>query len=97
MRAGGCADWAWPLDDGRVKISAACLIQSAGFGRGYRRGNAGISPLHSLVLINCGAASAEEIAGLASDIQKKVMDRFGVILVPEVGLVGFPPYTLQTV
>jgi UDP-N-acetylmuramate dehydrogenase len=94
-RSGGCSNWAWPLEDGRVKISAACLIQSAGFVRGYRKGNAGISPLHSLILINCGGASAEEIVGFASDIRKKVMDEFGIILFPEVRLVGFPPDTLQ--
>jgi UDP-N-acetylmuramate dehydrogenase len=97
MRAGGCDEWAWPLENSRVKLSAACLIQSAGYGRGYTSGNVGISPLHSLILINRGGAAAEEIVGLATDIKQKVAEKFGVILEPEVRLVGFPSGTLQAV
>jgi UDP-N-acetylmuramate dehydrogenase len=40
--AGGFANWAWPMESGTVKISAACLIQCAGFHRGHRKGAVGI-------------------------------------------------------
>ncbi len=96
-RAGGCSEWAWPTDDGRVKISAACLIERAGFVRGYRSGSAGISPRHSLIIINYGGAAALEIAKFAARVQDKVLEEFGVFLAPEVRLVGFPDNMLGKV
>lgn len=89
-KAGGCLNWAWPLDSGDVKISAACLIQCTGFTRGYRTGNVGISPKHSLILINCGGATAYEIERFARTVQKSVFDYFGIWLKSEIRLVGFP-------
>jgi UDP-N-acetylmuramate dehydrogenase len=88
--AGGCHEWAWPTEDGRVKISAACLIERAGFVRGYRSGNVGISPRHTLIIINYGGATAREVAGFAARVQGKVLDEFGLFLMPEIRLVGFP-------
>jgi UDP-N-acetylmuramate dehydrogenase len=92
--AGGCSEWAWPLEDGRVKISAACLIEKVGFIRGYREGNTGISPRHTLIIVNYGGAGASEIASFAARVQAKVLNEFGVALTPEVRLVGFPDNTL---
>jgi len=88
--AGGCPEWAWPLHDGRIKISAACLIEKAGFARGFRDGRVGISPRHTLIILNYGEASSEEIVTFAAKVQSRVMDEFGIFLVPEVRLVGFP-------
>lgn len=86
----GCSDpWYWPLPNGKVKISAACLLQSAGFSRGYRHGNVGISPKHSLSLVNFGNALARDIVNLAQDIKKNVQEKFGIALEEEVQLVGF--------
>jgi len=82
-------NWAWPLPDGQVKVSAACLIQRAGFERGYRRGNVGISPHHTLILINRGGATARELVDFAAEVQQRVLDRFGVLLMPEARLIGF--------
>lgn len=95
QKAGGCTNWAWPLDSGDVKLSAACLIQSAGFGRGHRRGSVGISPKHSLIIINYDGATAREVVDFAAGVQQKVKDEFGVILMPEIRLVGFPPSCLK--
>ena len=95
QRAGGCADWAWPLDSGRVKISAACLIQCAGYTRGFRRGNVGISPKHSLIFINYGGATAWDVIGFAGEVQQKVKDDFGVSLKPELRLIGFSSSCLE--
>ncbi|MBI4135712.1 UDP-N-acetylmuramate dehydrogenase [Candidatus Uhrbacteria bacterium] len=81
--------WYWELDDGRIKVSAACLLQSAGFSKGYRKGNVGISPKHSLSIVNFGGASAVDVVGLAEDIKKSVQEKFGINLKEEVQLVGF--------
>jgi UDP-N-acetylmuramate dehydrogenase len=86
---GGFANWAWPMETGAVKISAACLIQCAGFNRGQRKGGAGISPRHTLIMVNYGGASAHEIIAFADEVRQRVYERFGVLLTPEVRLVGF--------
>ncbi|OGL66014.1 UDP-N-acetylenolpyruvoylglucosamine reductase [Candidatus Uhrbacteria bacterium RIFCSPLOWO2_01_FULL_47_24] len=85
-----CPDpWYWPLPDERVKVSAACLLQSAGFHKGYRKGNTGISLKHSLSLVNFGGASAQEVMAFAEEIKKRVQEKFGIALEEEVELVGF--------
>lgn len=86
---GETAQWAWPLPNGDVKISAAFLIQHSGFERGCRRGNVGISPHHTLILINLGGATAGELIRLAVEVRDRVLERFGVLLAPEPRLVGF--------
>ena len=86
----GCPDpWFWPLPDGTVKVSAACLLQSAGFLKGYRRGRAGISPKHSLSLVNFNGASASDIVALVQDIKTRVREKFDIMLQEEVQMVGF--------
>lgn len=85
----GDGKWYWAQPDGRVKVSAARLIESAGFPRGYKMGNAGISPKHSLSLINLGGAKAGEIIELAKQIIGAVKEKFGISIEPEVQLVGF--------
>jgi UDP-N-acetylmuramate dehydrogenase len=72
-----------------VKIPAAWLIEQAGFQKGYRLGNAGISTKHSLALVNFGGASAAEIIALKEKIQDGVVQKFGILLEPEPVFVGF--------
>ena len=86
-----CANWWWPQRPGDFKVSAACLIQCAGFERGHREGNVGLSPKHTLVLVNYGDSAAREIISFARQVQSKVRDKFGLLLEPEVQLVGFAP------
>lgn len=62
-----------------VKIPAAWLVEKAGFTKGYRMGNVGVSQNHSLALVNHGGSSAE-LLDLAVRIQKAVHDRFGISL-----------------
>lgn len=81
--------WYWPIEEDRVKVSAACLMEQAGFTKGLRRGKVGISPRHPLALINCGGAGASEMISLAREIQRGVLEQFGVRLEPEVQLIGF--------
>lgn len=78
----------FPVGDGRLKLSAAWLIEAAGFGRGYGHGAARISSRHSLALTNRGGATTAELLALAGEIVVAVRDRFGVTLVPEPVLVG---------
>lgn len=67
---------------GSAKLSAAWLIDRCGW-KGTRRGDAGVSERHALVLVNHGNASGAQLLELARDIQRSVMDRFGVSLEPE--------------
>ncbi len=78
----------WPEPDGRIKTSAAWLIERAGFQRGYGAGRAGISSKHTLALINRGGASTVELMALAREIAGGVQAKFGVALHPEPVLVG---------
>ena len=73
----------WPMSGGGVKLSAAWLIERAGFRRGYRKGNAAISENHTLALVNRGGATAREVVALAREIRDGVRAAFGVSLVPE--------------
>jgi UDP-N-acetylmuramate dehydrogenase len=74
---------AFPEPDGRIKTSAAWLIEQAGYHRGYGNGRIGISSKHTLALINRGGASTAELVALAREIVAGVERRFGVTLVPE--------------
>ncbi|HEX5659816.1 MAG TPA: UDP-N-acetylenolpyruvoylglucosamine reductase, partial [Polyangiales bacterium] len=65
--------------DGGVKLSAAWLIEHAGFAKGTRRGNVGISSRHSLALVNHGATTTELLA-FAGEVQQAVLAKFGVQL-----------------
>ena len=79
---------AFPEPDGRIKTSAAWLIEQAGFTRGYGKGRAGISTKHTLALVNRGGATTAELMALARDIAGGVKARFGIELSPEPVLVG---------
>lgn len=78
----------WVQADGRVKTSAAWLMEHAGVHKGDEHSGARISSKHVLALTNSGNATAADIAGLAKEAQDKVRAVFGISLVPEVNLVG---------
>lgn len=72
-----------------VKLSAAWLIEQAGVGRGYTlNGRAAVSSRHALALTNRGDASAADVIELARAIRARVLENFGILLTPEVRLVG---------
>lgn len=75
--------------DGKEKISAAWIIEHAGFHKGYVYGRAGISGKHALAIINRGGATAHDIIGLMHQIQTRVMELYGIELQPEPVFVGF--------
>ncbi|MCW2531001.1 MAG: murB [Blastococcus sp.] len=74
----GCPSW--PAGHGRVKLSAAWLVQSAGFGRGTRDGHVGTSSRHSLALTTEAGATATELLAFADRIVAAVCEQFGVTL-----------------
>ena len=80
---------AWPQVDGRCKLSAAWMIESAGF-KGLREGDAGISNRHALVLVNHGNATGPQLWALAQRVIAGVEAKFGVRLEPEPVVVGAP-------
>ncbi len=73
----------WPAGEGVIKLSAAWLVERAGFPKGFQMRAAGISSRHTLALINRGGASFAEIAALRDTVLRGVQDRFGVRLEQE--------------
>ena len=82
-RAGDPAMPRWPEADGRVKLSAAWLIERAGFTRGQRQGAVGLSTRHALAIVCHDGAAARDVLAFAHRIQGTVEERFGVRLTPE--------------
>jgi UDP-N-acetylmuramate dehydrogenase len=74
----GCPSW--PAGDGEVKLSAAWLVQHAGFGRGTRDGLVGTSSQHSLALTTEPGATAAELLAFADRVVVAVEEQFGVSL-----------------
>jgi UDP-N-acetylmuramate dehydrogenase len=77
----GCPTW--PAGDGMLKLSAAWLVEHAGFGRGIRAGRVGTSSRHSLALTTEPGATAADLLAYADRIVAAVRERFGVDLVME--------------
>jgi UDP-N-acetylmuramate dehydrogenase len=79
----------FPDAGGRVKTSAAWLIERAGFGKGYGApGPVTLSTKHSLAVTNRGGASAADVVALAREVRDGVAEAFGVRLVNEPVVVG---------
>lgn len=77
-----------PDGDGRTKLSAAWLIEQAGFAKGHGAGAVGLSRKHVLALVHRGGGSSAELLEVAREVRDGVRDRLGVELVPEPVLVG---------
>lgn len=66
---------------------AGKLIMDAGL-RGYQVGGAQVSEKHCGFVINKGDATAADICQLMQDVADKVQAQFGVVLEPEVKMIG---------
>lgn len=73
------------------KISAGFLLESVG-ARGSRVGKIVVSPTHANFFINTGGGTAKDYFDLAFSLRKKVKDKFGIVLFPEVQIIGFDTY-----
>lgn len=80
--------WAWKQPNGLYKIAPGFLLEYTKFRKGYVQGGAGISPRHTLSIINCGNACARDIANLARDMSDAVEKLFGIHLEREVEYIG---------
>ncbi|MFL4473234.1 UDP-N-acetylmuramate dehydrogenase [Paeniglutamicibacter sp. MACA_103] len=89
----------FPVDTpGMVKLSAAWLIDKAGFAKGYglpgtpgesvAGGRAALSTKHTLAITNRGDASSADILAIARAVRAGVLDRFGIELHNEPLLIG---------
>jgi UDP-N-acetylmuramate dehydrogenase len=72
-----------------VKLSAAWLIEHAGFHKGFTHGKVGLSTKHTLAIVNRGSGTAAEVVELVQMIQGKVREEFGVDIHPEPNFIGF--------
>jgi UDP-N-acetylmuramate dehydrogenase len=79
----------YPQPDGRTKLSAAWLIEQAGFRRGTRDGAVGLSQHHALALVCQAGATARSVVHFARRIRDAVRERAGVLLRPEPAFWGF--------
>ncbi|MBQ9599557.1 MAG: UDP-N-acetylmuramate dehydrogenase [Clostridia bacterium] len=66
---------------------AGKLIQDAGL-MGYKIGGAMVSDKHAGFVVNTGGATAKDVMDLIRYVQKTVNEKFGVMLEPEVRMVG---------
>eukprot|EP00957_Ditylum_brightwellii_P131649 10040067-Ditylum_brightwellii.AAC.1 len=87
-------------DEGRIQISAAWLIERAGFCRGYEHGQfpgVALSSRHCLALVtkDSEGASATSLVGLADFIRTRVKKVFGVFLNIEPTVLGSDQYSLS--
>ncbi|MEO8218195.1 MAG: UDP-N-acetylmuramate dehydrogenase [Acidobacteriota bacterium] len=79
----------FPAGEHSSKLSAAWLIEQAGFEKGMRYENVGLSSKHTLAIINRGGGTALQVLELVRMIQDRVRAQFGMELVPEPTFVGF--------
>jgi UDP-N-acetylmuramate dehydrogenase len=68
-------------------VGAGRLIDQCGM-KGFRVGDAQISHIHANIVVNLGHATAREVRELIATAQKRVQERFGHELEPEITFVG---------
>ena len=77
----------YPVTERQVKVPAGWLIDKDGW-KGKRIGDAGVHEKQALVLVNHGKATGEEIWNLASQIRLSIQEKFNILLIPEVNIIG---------
>ena len=78
---------AFSQEDGRIKLSAAWMIEHCGW-KGVTRSGVGVDERHSLVLVNRGSNSGPALLALAADIRESVQRDFGYRLEIEPRVLG---------
>ncbi len=74
------ADWPErPRTSGQFIEATGC--------KGLREGGAEVSPMHANYFVNTGGATAADVTGLMREVRRRVEDRWGVRLEPEVKLI----------
>ncbi len=68
---------------------AGYLIERAGL-KGFQIGRMRVSERHANFFLNLGGASAAEALALLEAVQRQVAERFGIVLQPEIEIIGEP-------
>lgn len=68
---------------------AGTLIEQTGL-KGLTIGGAQVSPKHAGFIINAGGATAQDVLNLIKEVQRRVHDKHGIMLYPEVRTLGEP-------
>jgi len=76
-----------PQKEGKKFPAAGELIEEAGL-KGVRVGKARVSEVHANFIINEGGATARDVEVLMGLIKEHVKEKFGVLLEPEIHIVG---------
>lgn len=76
----------YPLQNGQIKLAAGWLIDQAGL-KGFRYQFVGVHQQQALVLVNYGSDFGADIIRLAKYVQRKVVEKFLVSLIPEVRMI----------
>lgn len=74
------------VSETEVKVPAGWLIEQAGF-KGKRFGDAGIHKNQALVLVNYGNATGQEILEVSKNIQKTILETYGISIEAEVNII----------
>lgn len=74
------------VSETEVKVPAGWLIEQAGF-KGKRFGDTGIHKHQALVLVNYGKATGQEILAVSKNIQKTILDTYGIAIEAEVNII----------
>jgi UDP-N-acetylmuramate dehydrogenase len=73
----------FPTPDGQVKLSAAWLIEQAGFSKGYQKSTVGLSANHALAVVNYDHATAAQVLAFAELIKSVVYQKWQISLAME--------------
>jgi UDP-N-acetylmuramate dehydrogenase len=76
------------IDEALSKISAAWLIEQAGFTKGFAHKSVAISNKHTLALTNPGMGTTADLLELAKMIQDGVIAKYGIKLDVEPTIIG---------
>ncbi len=75
---------AYMQGDGTVKLSAAWILDKVSGLRGVRRGDAGVHEKQSLIIVNYGTATTQNIISLATEMKDSVKEKINIDLEEEV-------------
>ena len=76
----------YPQPNGEIKLAAGWLIDQVGL-KGFRHQDVGVHQQQALVLVNYGSYFGSDIISLAKYIQREVLQKFSVSLIPEVRMI----------
>ncbi|HRH26070.1 MAG TPA: UDP-N-acetylmuramate dehydrogenase [Candidatus Paceibacterota bacterium] len=78
----------FPVDGGRMKVPLGWILDKVCGLKGYTEGSVGLYEKQALVIVNHGGARTEDVAKLADFVSKKVHEKTGITIEPEVEYIG---------